>query len=50
MLEHYKMVALVLKVVNQSDYVWVLAHFKDVNFSSRLIDLNDLHVSFTGCF
>ena len=50
MLEHYKMVALVLKIVNQPDYVWVLTHFQDVDLSPRLIDLNNLHVSFTSCF
>jgi len=28
----------------------MLAHLQNVNFPSLLVDLNNLHVSFAGCF
>ena len=50
MFNHYEMVALIFKIVNELDDVRVLAHFKNVNFSSLLVDLNDLHVSLSRSF
>lgn len=39
-----KMVAFIFKIIYKLDYVRVLAHLKNVNFSSLLVDFNDLHV------
>ena len=50
MLKDYKVVRLVLKVINKPDYIRVLTHLKNVHFSSRLINFHNLHVSLSSCF
>lgn len=49
-LKHNKVIALIFEVVDHPDHVRVLYHFEDVYFPARLIDFDDFHISFAGCF
>lgn len=45
-----KMVAFIFKIVNKLDYIGMLAHLQNVDFSSLLVDLNDFHISLSCGF
>lgn len=48
MLDDNKMIAFIFKIVNKLDNIRMLAHLKNVDFSSLLVDFNYLHISLSS--
>ena len=49
-LENYKVIFVVLKQVDQLDYVLVLAHLQNLDFAPLLVNFYRLHVSLSNHF
>jgi hypothetical protein len=42
-------IALIFEIVDKLYNIRVLAHFKDIDFSALLVNLNDFHILLPGC-